>query len=33
MEMVDDFVLNHQIKISFLQETLDDLKNGIDQIG
>jgi len=33
MEMVEDFVLNHQIKISFLEAVLNDLRNGIDQIG
>jgi hypothetical protein len=33
MKMVDDFVLNHQIKISFLEAVLNDLRNGIDQIG
>jgi hypothetical protein len=30
MDMVDAFVLNHQIKISLLEEILQDLNNGID---
>jgi hypothetical protein len=30
MEMVDDFVLNHQRKISFLEGILQDLNNGVD---
>lgn len=30
MEMVDDFVLNHQRQISFLEGILQDLTNGVD---
>ena len=30
MAMVNDFVLNHQEKISLLEEILQDLNNGVD---
>jgi hypothetical protein len=33
MEMVDGFVLTQQEKIVFLEGLLEDLKNGIDQLG
>jgi hypothetical protein len=33
MEMVDSFVLTQQEKIVFLEGLLEDLKNGIDQLG
>jgi hypothetical protein len=33
MEMVDQFVISQQEKIVFLEGLLEDLKNGIDQLG
>ena len=33
MEMVNQFVISQQEKILFLEGLLEDLKNGIDQLG
>lgn len=33
MQMVDDFVLEQQQRIAFLEEILNNLNNGIDQLG
>jgi hypothetical protein len=33
MEMINQFVISEQEKIVFLEGLLEDLKNGIDQLG
>ena len=33
MAMIDQFVISEQEKIVFLEGLLEDLKNGIDQLG
>ncbi len=33
MEMINQFVISEQEKIVFLENLLEDLKNGIDQLG